>query len=85
MSLDTVAAPMTSGMRTKLNNDYRAFAKLALTERRLSWVSRHRALECEQDADLDGYRRWKADAKKLWRDARYHLGVAQDRKAALNG
>lgn len=65
--------------------DYLAFASLALTQRRLSWVARRRAWEAERESRLDDYRHFASEARRLWREAGYHLRCAQDRKGYLNG
>jgi hypothetical protein len=71
--------------RETLRNEYLAFASLALTQRRLSWTARKRAREAEAKAHLDDYRHFASEARRLWRAAVYHLWVAQQRKADLNG
>lgn len=56
-----------------------AFISLALTQRRLSWVYRKWALESEAEGNLDAYRRYAREARRLWRDAREHLAIARRR------
>jgi len=80
-----VPPPISRSRREVLRNEYLAFASLALMQRRLSWVARHRAVEAETEAKLDDYRHFAKEARRLWREAIYHLGAAQDRKAELNG
>lgn len=62
-----------------------AFASLAKTQRRLSWTARKRAWEAESRENLADYRYFRAEARRLWRAAWFHLRKAQDRKEALYG
>jgi hypothetical protein len=72
--------------RETARQEYVSFASLAKTERRLSWAARHRAAEAEEAANLDNYRHFAREAKRLWRNAWWHLRVAHERKALwLNG
>jgi hypothetical protein len=64
-----------------LTKEYLAFARLALTQRRLAGVARQRMAECEVRGDIPGYRHFRSEARRLVREARYHLWCAQERKA----
>jgi hypothetical protein len=66
----------------KLANDAREranFRSLALTQKRLSWVARRKALEAEASGDIQNYRHYAAEARRLWRDALDHLELARRR------
>jgi hypothetical protein len=76
---------ITALRRQQQRDEMLAFAKLARTQRRLSWVARRRAIEAEERANLDDYRHFRAEARRLWRAAWWHLRRAQDRKEALYG
>lgn len=71
--------------RQKQHDEMVAFASLARTQRRLSWKYRRWAGEAEACEDLDSFRKWRAEARRLWRAAWWHLRKAQDRKEALYG
>lgn len=55
-----------------------AFLSLALTQRRLSWRYRKWALEDEARGDRKAYLRHAAEARRLWRDALWHLEYARN-------
>jgi len=71
--------------RETMREEYLAFLSLARMQRRLAGVARQRAREAEAEQDLDAYRHFKADAKRLFREAAWHLGMARDRKAKVYG
>lgn len=60
----------------RMNRD--AFVSLAMTQRRLSWKYRNWALEDEARGDLNAYRKHAAEARRLWRDALWHLDYARN-------
>jgi hypothetical protein len=60
----------------RMNRD--AFVSLAMTQRRLSWKYRRWALEDEARGDLDAYRKHAAEARRLWRNAQWHLEYARN-------
>lgn len=75
---------MTDAFEAKLEADYRAFASLAKFQWRLSWVALRRAAEAETAANLADFRYFAAEARRLRRDAAYHLQVAHEKKAQLD-
>jgi hypothetical protein len=60
----------------RMNRD--AFVSLAMTQRRLSWKYRRWALEDEARGDHDAYRKHAAEARRLWRNAQWHLEYARN-------
>lgn len=52
---------------------------LALTQRRLSWSYRKWALEDEARGDRKAYLKHAAEARRLWRDALWHLDYARSK------
>jgi hypothetical protein len=56
-----------------------AFIRLAQTQRRISWQYRNWALEARATGKPDDYKRYAAEARRLWRDARQHLELARIR------
>jgi len=55
-----------------------AVVSLALTQRRLSWQYRKWAVEDEARGNLNAYRRHAAEARRLWREALWHLDYARN-------
>lgn len=51
---------------------------LALTQRRLSWRYRKWALEDEARGDREAYLKHAAEARRLWREALWHLDYARN-------
>ena len=56
-----------------------AFLSLAKRQHRYSWEYRRWALEAERAGNLTAYNKYRAEARKLWRDAREHLKFARSR------
>ena len=63
----------------RMAEEREAFIRAALTLKRLSWVPRRWALEEEAKGNLERYRSYAAEAKRLWRAAKWHLDMARDR------
>jgi hypothetical protein len=55
-----------------------AFVSLAMTQRRLSWGYRKWALEDEARGDRKAYLKHAAEARRLWREALWHLDYARN-------
>lgn len=73
-------APIVSARFVAVQRQERdAFVSLALSQRRLSWRYRTWAGEDEARGDLAAYHRHTAEAKRLWRDALFHLDFARSR------
>jgi hypothetical protein len=56
----------------------KAFIRLAITQKTISWVYRRWASEDEARGDLNAYRKHAAEARRLWRDALWHLDYARN-------
>lgn len=57
---------------------------LALTQRRLSWRYRKWALEDEARGDRKAYLKNAAEARRLWREALWHLDYARSKTHAVH-
>ena len=55
-----------------------ALLSLAKTQRRLSWTYRKWALEDEARGDRTAFTRNAAEARRLWRNAQWHLEYARN-------
>lgn len=64
---------------SQANPERAAMISLARTQHRLSWVARKWALEDEARGDLKSYRQHAAEARRLWRAARWHLEYVRNR------
>jgi hypothetical protein len=72
-------APIIAERRAQLMTaERRAFLRLALQQRRLSWAYLRFALEDEKAGKLDSYRKNKQEAQRLRRDAHWHLDRAKE-------
>lgn len=60
----------------RMNRD--AFLSLAWKQSRLSWKYRKWALEDEARGNLNAYRKHAAEARRLWREAEWHLDYARN-------
>jgi len=65
----------------RMADEREAFIRAALTLKRLSWVPRRWALEEEAKGNLAKYRSYAAEAKRLWRAARWHLDMARNNRS----
>jgi hypothetical protein len=59
------------------DDEYAAFLRLALTQRRLSHQYRQWARADEARGDLTAYRRNTKEAHRLWQCAKWHLNRAR--------
>lgn len=50
-----------------------ALFRLAKTQKRLSWIYRNWAIEAAQEGKAAAYTKYRDEAKRLWREAKYHL------------
>lgn len=55
-----------------------AFVSLALTQRRLSWRYRKWALDDQERGDRKAFLKHAAEARRLWREALWHLDYARN-------
>lgn len=83
--LTRTPAGLSDARADKLAEEYRALVRLAWTQHKIAWQNRRWATECEAAADLEGYRKHRKEANKLWRDAHWHLRRARDRKDLIDG
>jgi hypothetical protein len=65
-------------LRAVAQAERRGLISLALTQRRLSWSYRKWALEDEARGNHAAYLKHAAEARRLWRDARWHLDYARN-------
>lgn len=56
-----------------------AFISLARTQHRISWQYRNWALEARATGKPDDFKRYAAEARRLWRDAKTHIELARRR------
>ena len=66
----------------QMQAEYRSFLSLALAQRRGYWECRKAMTAAEERGDLAYYRMMAAEAKKLWRAAKWHLHHASLRLEA---
>lgn len=55
-----------------------AFISLALTQRRLAHQAKREAIEAEHKGDLKRYRQMRAEAERLWVEAKWNLNFSRD-------
>jgi len=67
-----------SRRRAVLKGQRDAFVSLAKTQRRISWQYRKWALEDQARGDRKAFLKHAAEARRLWREARWHLDYARN-------
>lgn len=58
-----------------------AFIRLALTQRRESWRYRNWAITARAAGNQVDFQIYAAEARRLWRDAKWHIERARERDA----
>lgn len=59
---------------------YRALFSLARTQKRLAHEAKRLAMQAESEGRRAVYTAWRAEADRLWHDAKWHLGKARSWK-----
>ena len=73
-----VHSPIIARRQSVLQDQRDAFVSLALTQRRLSWRYRKWALDDEARGDRKAFLKHAAEARRLWREALWHLDYARN-------
>lgn len=73
-----VHSPIIARRQSVLQAQRDAFVSLALTQRRLSWRYRNWALEDQARGDRKAFLKHAAEARRLWREALWHLDYARN-------
>lgn len=71
---------MNAALRANRSEMFRAFTSLALTQRRISWVYRKWAVE--PGVNNQSRNRYASEARRLWREAKWHIETARRYKDA---
>lgn len=71
----------TAAGREEQRKERAAFLSLARREHQLSWIYRKWALEEEKAGNLDAYRKYAREARRLWRAAKSAIDHARRREA----